>query len=198
MVYALVLFLHIVGALGFFGSLLLWVAVLTALRRAHRVEEVRPLVALVLRSQVGAMSSIVVLLLAGVVMTLMAWQFTTDWIVVALGTLVLIAPISPLFIEPRLRAIATLAKAAPDGPLTDTLNERIHHPLLITALYLLVPLLLGIVFLMVVKPSLSGAVVVMAGAGILGMLCCFPFWVTPPLDRHPHEAERLTRKERTR
>jgi hypothetical protein len=94
-------------------------------------------------------------------MTVTTWGVTTGWIDVALGSLVLVAPISPGFVEPQIRAIAALARELPDGPLPAALSERIHRPLLGMALYTLVPLLFGIVFLMAVKPSLSMSLVVM-------------------------------------
>src|SRR5260370_36081895 len=92
------------------------------------------------------------------------WGIRAGWIDVALISLILIAPLGTAFIEPRRRAIDRLAREAPDGPLSQALEQRTHDPVLLTALQTLAALLLGIVFLMTTKPSLTGSLSVMAGA----------------------------------
>jgi hypothetical protein len=174
--YSLVLFAHISGAIGFFVGLGLWVAVLAALRRAKRMEEIWTLTALIERSRTVTVISILVLLAAGLYMTVTTWGLT-GWIAVALGSLVLIAPVSPGFVEPRIRTIAALAREAPDGPIPAPMLARIQSPLLGTAVYTLVPLLFGIVFLMVVKPSLAISLVVMGMALGLGLSFGLALWV---------------------
>jgi hypothetical protein len=102
-------------------------------------------------------------------MAITAWDLQTGWIAVALISLVLIAPLGTAAIEPRRRAIARLAREAPDGPLSEALERRIHDPVLATAAQTVTALLLGIVFLMTNKPSLTGAIIVMAITLVLGL-----------------------------
>ncbi len=98
-----------------------------------------------------------------------AWSLRTGWIAVALTSLVLVAPLGTALIEPRRRAIERLAREAPDGPLPQSLERHTHDPVLLTALQTVAALLLGIVFLMTTKPSLTGALIVMAIALVLGL-----------------------------
>jgi len=86
-----------------------------------------------------------------------------------LASLVLVAPLGTALIEPRRRAIDRLAQAAPDGPLPDSLQQCTHDPILLTALQTVAALLLGIVFLMITKPSLMGALLVMGIALAIGL-----------------------------
>src|SRR2546430_479268 len=97
------------------------------------------------------------------------WGFQTGWIAVGLISLVLIAPLGTALIEPRRRAIERLAQEAPDGPLPESLERRIHDPILLTALQTVATLLLGIVFLMTTKPALTGSLIVIAIALALGL-----------------------------
>ena len=168
-IYTIVLFLHVSGAIGYFISMGTWLFVLAALRRAQRVEQVRALTHLV--GRLGPLFGISALLLlaTGLYMALAAWGLETGWILVALVSLILIAPLGTLFIEPRRRAIDRLAKEAPDGPLPRSLERRTHNPVLLTALQTVIILLLGIVFLMTNKPSLTGSLIVMAVALALGV-----------------------------
>ena len=168
-IYTIVLFLHVSGAIGYFISTGTWLFGLSALRRARRVEQVRALTNLV--GRLGPLFGISVLLIlaTGLYMALTAWGLRTGWIDVALISLILIAPLGTAFIEPRRRAIDRLAREAPDGPLSQALEQRTHDSVLLTALQTLAALLLGIVFLMTTKPSLTGSLIVMAVALVLGL-----------------------------
>jgi len=168
--YTIVLFLHVSGAIGYFISMGTWLFGLAALRRAQRVEQVRAITHLV--GRLGPLFGISVLLIlaTGLYMAITAWSLQTGWIAVALISLILIAPLGTAFIEPRRRAIDQLAREAPDGPLPQELEQRIHDPVLGTALQTVTLLLLGIVFLMTNKPSLIGSLIVMAVALVLGLV----------------------------
>ena len=168
-IYTIVLFLHVSGAIGYFIGTGTWLFGLSALRRAQRVEQVRALTNLVGRSGPLFGISVLLILATGLYMALTAWGLRTGWIDVALISLILIAPLGTAFIEPRRRAIDRLAREAPDGPLSQALEQRTQDPVLLTALQTLAALLLGIVFLMTTKPSLTSSLIVMAVALILGL-----------------------------
>ena len=168
-IYNIVLFLHVSGAIGYFVSMGTWLFGFAALRRAQRVEQVRSLTNLVGRLGPLFGISVLLILVTGLYMAITAWGFQTGWIPVALVSLILIAPLGTAFIEPRRRAIARLAQEAPDGPLPQALQQRIHDPILGTALQTVTILLLGIVFLMTTKPELIGSIIVMAVALVLGL-----------------------------
>ena len=168
-IYTIVLFLHVSGAIGYFIGIGTWLFGLASLRRAMRVEQVRALTNLVGRSGPLLGISVLLILATGLYMALTAWGLQTGWIGVALISLILLAPLGTALIEPRRRAIDRLAREVPDGPLPELLERRTHDPVLGTALQTLAALLLGIVFLMTTKPSLTGSLIVMAVALALGL-----------------------------
>jgi Zn-dependent protease with chaperone function len=167
--YALVKFLHVSGAIGYFVAMGVLLFGLAALRRARRVEHVRVLADLVGRLTPFFVLSILLLLAAGLYMTFATWSLQAGWIAVALVILLLIVPIATATVQPRLRVIAQLAREAPDGPLPAALFARTHDPVLVATPQTSSALLLGIVFLMTTKPSLSAALLVMAIALVLGL-----------------------------
>jgi Zn-dependent protease with chaperone function len=167
--YTLVKFLHVSGAIGYFAAMGVLLFGLAALRRARRVEHVRVLADLVRRLTPLFVSSILLLLAAGLSMTFTTWSLQTGWIAVALVSLLLIVPFAIATVQPRLRVIAQLAREAPDGPLPAALFARTHDPVLVATPLTSSALLLGIVFLMTNKPALPEALLVMAIALVLGL-----------------------------
>jgi hypothetical protein len=192
--YTLALFLHVSGAIGAFGSLLIWLFGLSALRRAQRVEQVRAIAWLIILASPLLVGSVVLLGLAGFRMALSTWGLPTPWIAVSLVSVVLIGPIGAFVLDPRMRTILGSAQEAPDGPLPDALLKRTHDPFLTTSASTLTTLLLGIVFLMTTKPELVTSILVMGIALFLGLFVSLPFW-TARLWRvgqtgdHRHSAE---------
>jgi hypothetical protein len=102
-------------------------------------------------------------------MTWTAWGFRTGWIAVALGSLAIIGPIGTWVVDPKVHGIATLAHTLPDGPLPIALAERSRDRALRTALSTMTAMLFGIVFLMTVKPVLTGAIGAMVVSTLLGL-----------------------------
>ncbi len=175
--YTIVLFLHVCGDVGIFVGLGAQLLSLMALRRAKSVEQVRTIVRLIAMSDPIAVISALLTIVAGLYLALTVWGLLTGWIAVALASIVvLLPPLLRIIIEPRMRAIVTMAEQASDGPLPAALDWRIHDPVLGTALQMAAAVVLGIVFLMTNKPSLPGSILAMIVALILGLASGLPLW----------------------
>ncbi len=166
--YAVVLFVHIVGVLGYATGTILSLLGLPALSGARRVEQVRSILALLERAGQVSGISLLFTILAGIDMTATAWGWKTGWIDVTLGTLVLLFAFGALM-GTRRHAIAALIRDMPDGALPISVEQRIYDPWMRMGIYLLVALLLGIVFLMTVKTGLGGSLLTIGVALILGL-----------------------------
>jgi hypothetical protein len=172
--YSIALFLHIVGALGFFVALGLEWTSLRQLRRATTAEQVREWMRV--SSGVGrvGMASMLTILVSGFYMMATVWGGVA-WITVTLGTLVLLAVIVVALTGRRMAAIGR-AMTAENGPVSPTLHHLLHHPLLWIAIQTRVTIALGIVFLMTVKPGLGEALLTIGVAIILGLASAWPIW----------------------
>ena len=169
-IYSIILFVHVIGAIGYFLGIGTQLFVLVGLRRAQRVEQVRALIQL--NDLSGPVSGISVLLLlaAGLYLAITAWSLLTSWILVALISLILMVPTSAALIAPRRSAIVKqLAREAPGGELSEALERHIDDPVLATVCMTVAALLLGLVFLMTTKPNLVGSLIVMVVALLLGL-----------------------------
>jgi hypothetical protein len=169
-IYNIVLFVHVIGAIGYFLGMGILLFILLGLRRAQRVEHVRALIHLNGLSAPVSAAGAVLLLLTGLYMALTAWSLLTSWILVALISLLLMVPTSAALIAPRRSAIVKqLAREAPGGELSRALERHIDDPVLATVCTTVAALLLGLVFLMTTKPNLVGSLIVMVVALLLGL-----------------------------
>jgi hypothetical protein len=174
--YTLALFLHIVGAIGTFIGVSIWLFVAIALRRAQQVAQVRTLSSLVQPSGNLAVGSILLLGVAGLYMAITVWGAQATWTIVATISFLLLAPFGIFLIDPRLRAVAKEAAASPDGVLPPALATRTSDPLVGVGLCIYVSVLLGIVFLMTNKPTLEVSIIVMVVATVLGLVAGLLLW----------------------
>jgi hypothetical protein len=169
-IYNIVLFLHIVGAIGYFLGMGILLFILLGLRRTQRVEQVRSLIHLNELAAPFSAASAVLLLVTGLYLALVAWSLLTSWILVALISLLLMVPTSAALIAPRRSAIVKqLAREAPGVELSRALEQHIDDPVLATVCTTVLTLLLGLVFLMTTKPNLVGSLIVMVVALLLGL-----------------------------
>jgi uncharacterized MnhB-related membrane protein len=178
--YSLDVFLHITGAIAVFagyGSLLLAV---TAMRRAARSEQIQGITSSLLATRkIGAerISVIDVVVIAGVLMIgvtgldmALTFHLTqAPWVDVATGSFILLAPIGPLVVNPRLHRIADAAAVETGGPVSSALRSHLRDPLLTVVMGASLGILIGLVFLMTTKPDLVVSLVAMAIALAAGL-----------------------------
>ena len=175
--YNLVLFLHVSGDIGIFIGISIQLLSLMALRRASTIKQVRAMAELIALSDRISVIAALVTIATGLYMALTVWRLQTDWIAVALASLVVfLAPLIGGIVEPRMRVIVAMSQEAADGPAPAPLITRIHDPVLGTALQTVMAVVLGIVFLMTNKPSFSGAILAMAIFLVLGLASGLPLW----------------------
>lgn len=165
--YPFALYLHIVGALGFFVALgLEWTSV-RQLRRALYVSQVRDWTFISAGSAKVGMPSMLLLLLSGIVMTASVWG-AVPWVLVTLGAIVLLIILTLVLSRRRMAAIARTV-AGEEGVVSSMLHQLTHDPLLWLAIQTRIAIALGIVFLMTVKPDLIGSLLTIGIAIGLGL-----------------------------
>ena len=146
--YAIALFLHVVGALGFFVALGLEWTGLWQMRSATTSEQVRTWMRMSGSARPLGMASMLTILVFGLYMMATVWGGAA-WILVALGAFVLVAVLGAVLTGPRRAAIGR-ALATEHGPASPTLNDLANDPLLWISMQTRVAIALGIVFLMTV------------------------------------------------
>jgi hypothetical protein len=170
--YSIALFIHIVGALGFFVALGVEWMLLRQLRRATTTHQIRT----GLRDATGfrrvGMAAMLTLLASGFYMMVIA-QVGGAWVIVSFWSLVLLSILAVTLSFRRMAAIGR-AVAVEDAPVSPTLRQLLHHPLLWLGIQTRVAIALGIIFLMTVKPELGGALITIGIAAVLGLASALP------------------------
>jgi hypothetical protein len=177
--YSIALFLHILGALGFFVALGLEWTSLRRMRGATTFEQVREWMGIANSAQRVGMPSMLLILISGFYMMATAWGGVA-WIIVALGTLVLLVVLGLALTGPRMAAIGR-AVTGEHGPVSATLHSLLHDPILWISMQTRAALALGIVFLMTVKPELGGALLTTGVALVLGLASGLPVLAREPV-----------------
>ena len=174
------LFLHITGVIGMFigyGALVLGTV---ALQRARTIDEVRMLAAVLTRGRrigfehisaidVIVVASVVLIGVTGIHMSSYTGDWRSGWAEVAIVTIVLLAPIGPLVINPRLHAITRIANEASPDEATSRLRAKLTDPILSGSLRGSFAVLVGLVFLMAVQPTLEWSTFVIVLAVAMGI-----------------------------
>lgn len=112
----------------------------------------------------------VLVLVPAIYMVFASWGWTTAWVNTALIALVLASPLGPIINTRHLETLANVSEEAPSGPLPPTLLKQREDRVLWASCCTFAGILIGIVFLMTVKPSLVGSLATIVAALALGLI----------------------------
>jgi hypothetical protein len=174
-IYTLALFAHILGVLGVFvGTAFDWATILR-LRRARTVALAREVTSLVgFQARLIQLSSLL-LLVAGIYLTVTSWGWGTPWILLSLAALIVMGVLTGGVNGRRLAAIRKAAAEGSEGTIPPALQRRAADPVLLISVQTAVLVGLGAVFLMTVKPDWLGSLITLAVAVVLGVLSAQPW-----------------------
>ncbi len=158
-------FVHVTSAIGVFAALAIEGALLLQIRRSVDSAQLRAALAGFRLVPRVAIPSLLITLLSGMYLTTTVWGWSTAWIDVAFPSLIVTAIVGATTTGPR---IARLQKTLD--------QERRGDPFLSASFLMRASILVGVVFLMTVKPPMQASSIAMAtasGAGLLAALACF-------------------------
>ena len=165
--YSIALFLHIVGALGFFVALGLEWTGLRQIRGAMTPEQVRGWMGILKSVRKVGFASMLAAVITGIYMVVTDVG-SVAWVYASMGALVLLIVLSLALTGPRMAAIGQ-ALATEKVPLSQTFHSLANHPLLWISIQTRVAIALGIIFLKIAKPDLGGSLITIGVAIVLGV-----------------------------
>lgn len=166
------MFLHIAGALGISAALALEWAGLRQIRSAILPEQVRAWIGTLKGANRVLFVSMLANVLTGLFMMVTEWG-PEAWIVVSLGSLVLMIVLAMALTRPRMASIFQ-ALATEKRPTSQTFHNLAGYPLLWISIQTRVAVFLGILFLMIAKPEWVGSLITLGVAIVLGIATALP------------------------
>jgi len=163
--YSIVLFLHIVGALGLFVALGIELLTVSRLRSAGTAEQAREWLSVLGSIRVIGPLALATILVPGLYMAASStgWQ---GWNVAALVAMVVMAALggtNAARVSSIGRSLAPLRGALPAAA-----SARLRDPFVWSSIQIRTGIALGIVLNMTVKPDILGAVLVLVAFALLG------------------------------
>lgn len=167
LLYSLILFLHVAGALAIGAALGIEWSAATRLRQATGLESVRAALGLLAPLRAIGGTSMLLLLASGGYLSGVRWGMQ-PWIVAAFVGIVAIGALGGAVSGKRYGAIGAVLARSPDA-MDDDLRRRVLDPALQTSLHVRTGLVAGIIMLMTVRPGWAGSAAVLVGGGLLGL-----------------------------
>jgi hypothetical protein len=165
------LFIHIIAVFALGGATAISLVVLTMMRRAKTVQEIRHwggLGALLSKYYVFPALGLVLLLSGGYLVNKVNEEWSEGWIGVSAIALIAAVIVGYVVNTPRFRAIGMAAHGAPDGPVPASIAEKLNAPVLVATVHALSMTSVAIVWNMTTQPGTVGAflaIVVLAAIG---------------------------------
>jgi hypothetical protein len=170
--YAIVLFVHIVAALAAFALMALEWTLVARLRRADQAAPVREWLAVARWFPRAGPGVLLLLLGTGFYLGFSAWREDWGWIAVSFISMFAF----PVLGSRSGRRMAEIARRAAEsqGPLGLALQALTHDRALWSSVNVRAGVMLGIVFVMTLKPSWELSALAVAAAAGLGWLASWP------------------------
>ncbi len=169
--YALILFIHLTGAVSLFLAFGIEWAAISFLGNASSAEEAKPWLRLARLSPLINGPALGVVILSGGYLASIIHVMKQGWIPASLVGIVVVAFLGSVINVPKMRAIRL---AIPDGG--EKLSSALRNKLLPISVRLRTFLALAIVFMMVAKLPFTQSMLSLLGGMILGLLFCIPIF----------------------
>lgn len=170
LLYSTALFIHVMAMIAMFAVISIIMINVALIRQAQTGEQLRERAIVAFRADKLMPLILVLVLIPALYMVFASWGWTTAWINTALITLVLASPLGPAVNTRRLEALARAAREAPAGQLPPALLTQSNDRILWISCCTFTGILIGIVFLMTVKPGLVGSLATIVVALALGLI----------------------------
>jgi hypothetical protein len=170
-VYQTALFLHILGAFGFFIAIGVFYVAVLGVRRAQTVGSIKLWTGAAAGiSRIVFPVSFLVIVIAGIYMVVTVWGERAPWAGVSLIAFIILGVGATLIQGRRMAALGQRAATQPESaPVTDALRTQAHDAITWIAVNASAAFAIGIVYLMTLKPDALGSVIALLIALVVGL-----------------------------
>ena len=162
MFYNVVLFLHILGSVMMFMAIAILALSLLSMLHSKDTENVKRWSGLAVKTDGLFPMSTLLILVPALYLVFSTWGWGTAWINVSLAALLGASFLGPVINLRRLKGILAAAEAETDAVPSIGLINKVRDRVLWNSVSIMSMLVVGILFLMVVKLALFGSLITMA------------------------------------
>ncbi|KOF10490.1 hypothetical protein AC739_09050 [Planococcus glaciei] len=170
MLYNVVLFLHILGAVIMFMAISILALSMLSLLHAKETEDVKRWSGLAVKTDALFPLSTLIIIVPALYLVFSTWGWGIAWINVSLAALLGTSFLGPVINLRRLKGILAAAEAETDSVPSSDLVRKVRDPVLWNSVSIMSMLVFGILFLMAVKLPLVGSLITMAIALVAGLV----------------------------
>lgn len=167
MLYNIVLFLHIAGAVIMFMAIAILALSMLSMLQSKDTENVKRWSGLAVKTDVLFPMSTLLIIVPALYLVFSTWGWGTAWINVSLAALLGASFLGPVINLRRLKGI--LAEAETDVVPSISLMNKVRDRVLWNSVSIMAMLAVGILFLMAMKLALFGSLITMALAVAIGL-----------------------------
>ena len=173
--YQVGLFFHILGVFGIAGAATGFLVVMSAMRRAKTVQEVRLLATLgAIIDKLFPVAAVILLASGAYEVNAAKFDFGSGWVNYSATALILGTIVGYFVNGRRSEALRRAANAAPEGPVPQALSAQIHDPWVFGTTHALTLMVLAIIWNMTTKPGDAEAAIVIILAVVIGAGSAMP------------------------
>ncbi|MCM3567636.1 DUF2269 family protein [Neobacillus mesonae] len=168
MLYNVVLFVHILGAMVMFAAVGITLTAMISMLYSVKTEGVRNWSALAVKLDGLLPFSVILILLPGLYLVFTSWGWGNSWVELSLALLIIMTIMGPVINLRRLKAILQAASEETNELPSAVLLQKVRDRGLWISVSTMTMLTLAILFLMTVKLGMIGSIVTVVLAIILG------------------------------
>jgi hypothetical protein len=180
--YRTVLYLHVLSLLLGIGAATVVGVCLFRLRSAQTLADALPWGMLAGKTERVFPVAILGLFSTGAYMTSDVWTWSTQWIVVSIVALALVALQGPLVAGLRAKALERALGENGPGPLGDSVRRLARDPVLWVVTFANPGIVIGILWNMINKPSIAEAIAAVVVGYAVGAAVALPFTRSQAID----------------
>jgi hypothetical protein len=170
LLYNIVLFLHIFGAIVMFVAVGITLLAMISMLHSTETEGIRNWSALAVKLDGLLPFSVILILLPGLYLVISTWGWGNGWVDFSLAALIIMTLMGPIINLSRLKAILKVANDETNESPSQGLLEKVRDRVLWNSVSIMTMLTVAILFLMTLKLSMVGSIITFVAAIILGFI----------------------------
>ncbi|MGG3563949.1 hypothetical protein ABES03_20380 [Neobacillus rhizosphaerae] len=170
MLYNIVLFIHILGAVIMFVAVAFTLLAMISMLYSTKTEGLRNWAALAVKLDGLLPFSVILILVPGLYLVFTSWGWGNAWVDISLALLLIMTFMGPIINLRKLKSILNGAIVETELIPSAGLLEKVRDRILWNSVLIMTMLTISILFLMTVKLTMIGSIVTIVVAIILGLL----------------------------